>query len=168
MADANTWFTPGRPDHPDFLILADLVLSADAASDEGNLTEYVNQYSTVPLADLSDIAFHEANALLDSHPLVAMTSLMEAAWTMGFAAGVRVSRGESPPTQADLDNDPAAAAYAGADPRTVRYVARQRGMRVTTKPAKQRGQRVVLLAGTWLDGLFVGLRYDERRAATNP
>lgn len=168
MADAETWFTPGRPDHPDFLILADLVLSADAASEEGSLTEYVNRYSAVSLPDLSDIAFHEANALLDNHPMVAMASLMEAAWTMGFAAGVRVSRGQPPPTQAQLDEDTEGTAYAGADPRTVRYVARQRGMRVTGKPAKERGQRVVLLAGAWLDALLVGLRYDERKATTNP
>lgn len=163
--NADSWFTPGRPTHSDFLALADLVLAGDAASSEGNFEGYVAEHSTVPLKELTDIALHEADTLMSSQGVAAFGALMEASWATGLAAGIRVSRNAPPPVMADMERDPAGTAYAGVDPVSVRYVARQRCMRILKGPAPTPTRKKMLLAGAWLDAVIVGLRFDEHKSS---
>lgn len=162
---ADSWFTPGRPTHSDFLALADLVLAGDAASSEGQFERYVGQYSTVPLKELTEIAMHEADTLMSSQGAAGFGPLMEAAWATGLAAGIRVSRNAPPPVMADMERDPSGTAYAGVDPVSVRYVARQRCMRILQGPPPTPPRKKFLLAGAWLDAVVVGLRFDERKSS---
>jgi hypothetical protein len=159
---ADRWFTPGRPQHPDFLVISDIILAADAASNGTGFEEYVSRYSTISLRRLSSIAMDEASTLRSTYPDAPPQSLAEAMWAMGFAAGVRVSRGQEPPQEAEVREDPEKVMYAGVDPNSVRYTARQRVMRILN-PNAARTQDATILAGCWLDAVMVGLRFDERR-----
>lgn len=160
---ADSWFTPGRPTHPDFLILSDIILAGDAASESGTFEEYIAEHSPLPLQRLSEIAIHEAHALCDIRPAPPWESLLETAWLMGFSAGLRVSRNTPPPTEEQMNADAEKTIFAGVDPGSAKYSARQRAMRMSAIPAAKRAQTAVLLAGAWMDAVLVGLRFDERR-----
>lgn len=160
---ADSWFTPGRPTNPDFLVLADIILDGDAASEAGKFDEYIAEHSTVPLQQLSEIALHEANVLCDVQHAAPQVVLVETAWIMGFSAGLRVSRNTSPATDEQMNKDPEKALFPGVDPESVKYAARQRAMRMTPLSPKESLHTRVLLAGAWMDAVLAGLRFDERR-----
>lgn len=171
MSVSDEWNVPGRPSHPDFEVLADLLSEGDAL-DYANLDRFLMSRGLHPKFT-RDAALNDARSVVDEFakrniPVSAGGGPM--AWVVGFSAGLRKSRGGRVPSVADLDAvDGNLVALTGVDEKSVLFVADQRTLRRNQMNASRDGLRqpedaVEMLADLWLDGVVVGRGFDARRA----
>lgn len=158
---------PNRPTHPDFAVLADLILAGDAAAEEGHMLAYWERWTGLSEAQVSQAALHEGTSVAQSTAAQhgSTYTAMVTAWQVGFFAGLRVSRGVAWPSASELTESWYERTF-GIDMVSVRYVAGQRtrllarGAGVDLKASPQANLPAV--ASTWVDAMVVGRRFDAR------
>jgi len=153
MQDADEWFVPGRPEHPDFLRLADVSLQVDAAAQEGRGEQLLTELLRGRREEMMAAAMSASDdiASMSAEP----PAMMATGWSVGFSAGIRAAHGmlwgSAPVAEADQ-------LYAGVDSGCVHYVARQRGMRALDAAPADTGLRNLVIAA-WMDGFLVATGY---------
>lgn len=166
--DANEWNVQGRPDHPDFWVLADLVLQADAAGESGTGEQYTREALGDDINDLGRIAVAEVQKVIDAAVGVPAENAGASAWMTGFSAGLRASRNEPPPSVFATSEEMRAAIFGGADETSVRYMAMQRSMRVLANgrpwPSVPDVDPLLAFSTLWIDGVVCGHQFDARKA----
>jgi len=81
---------PGRPDHPDFWKLSEVVLSLDAPADEVGASALLDACTKVPI-DL-DTVMYMATQRASRVYGASLAGLVAGLWIDGFMAGERYSR----------------------------------------------------------------------------
>lgn len=168
--NAEDWYVPNRPNHPDAAVLMDLCLQADAASSEGHGDAYIDRWLSGTATTVAREAQQEIARLTADYGHLPMEKLGTVAWMIGFGAGVRASRGQTL-SEADSNMTPQEAqdaAFGGADEASVRYVADQRAWRALSPNSPLSIPSHVTadmrLGGLWFEAVIVGTRYDASRA----
>ena len=76
--DADDWNVAGRPAHPDYFVISDLLLQGDAAADDGADKEFIDHVNS--WQEQRNVTSVYALAALADHPLAATIAERMAAW----------------------------------------------------------------------------------------
>lgn len=154
MVNADEWFVEGRPEHPDFLRLADVALQVDATAEEGRGGQLLTELMRGRQDEMMGAAISASDdiASLSTEPLAMMTM----GWSVGFSAGIRSAHGMR--WNVPVNDEDADQMYAGVDSGCVHYVARQRGQRALDTAPTDTGLRNLVIA-VWMDGFLIATGY---------
>jgi len=161
-SDADAWHVPGRPTHPDFFVISDLILQGDAASNEETGEEFIADALRAARGRIQGTLDVDLPMLVQETAGLPPKEAAAVAWAAGFGAGMRIARDAPTDVMVEAGASAMDLAFLGADPGSVAYMARQRGMRVVDLLPDQPVE--VLLGSAWLDGAVTGSRFEARRA----
>jgi hypothetical protein len=160
-----------RPKHIDFEALRILVNRMDDAEDGPALLEEV---AGRPLDELMDQALKASISITQAKEdpknsvmmlmglgnLIDFVDYFRAAWLAGLAEGLEETRGIEIPVGWHIDPS----LFWDLDGKSVQYVTDQRIIRVIMHNTDEEGEKThpfVAMASAWMDGISVGLQFDQ-------
>lgn len=161
-SDADAWNVPGRPTHPDFAVISDLILQGDAAHAEGKGEEFMADALRAARGRIQGTLDVDLPMLVQETAGRPPKAAAAVAWAAGFGAGMRIARDAPTDVMVEAGASVMDVAFLGADPGSVVYMARQRGTMVVDLLPDSDAE--ALLGSAWLDGAVTGSRFEARRA----
>ena len=159
--DADDWNVRGRPTHPDYFVISDLLLQGDAAAVDGAGKAFIDHAISAMGYHIGGTRDVDVPMLVETTADLELTHAAAAAWATGFGAGMRIVRGVPTAVLIVTGTTDLEMAFLDADQESVTWAAKQRGMRVAALFSDR--SREDVLAAAWMDGAVVGSMFEARR-----
>ena len=159
--DADDWNVAGRPAHPDYFVISDLLLQGDAAADDGAGKEFIDRAILATGDHIRGTRDVDVPLLVETTADLEPAHAAAAAWATGFGAGMRIVRGVPTVVLIVTGATSMEMGLLDADQASVTWAAKQRGMRVAALFSDR--SREDVLAAAWTDGAIVGCMFEARR-----